>query len=82
MIGVMRDVLAPFRMRAALLVLETTAVRAGCAMACPFGSSAEFEAAVIHGRRMAEAHRRKRRWGYVLAAVAVGTLLAAFLRTI
>jgi hypothetical protein len=78
----MREVWVPFRMRAALLVLETTAARAGCAMACPFGSSAEFEAAVIRGKLAAEACRRKRRWGYILAAVAVGSLLAALLTKI
>jgi hypothetical protein len=38
------------KVRGALLVLESTAARAGYAMACPFGSSAEFEAAVIQGK--------------------------------
>jgi hypothetical protein len=75
----MREVLVPFRMRAALLVLETTAARAGCAMACPFGSSAEFEAAVIRGKLAAEAYRRKRRWACILAAVVAGSLLADLL---
>jgi hypothetical protein len=73
----MRNALATFRIRAALLVLESTAARAGCAMACPFGSSAEFEAAVIRGKLAAGAYRRKRR--HVLAAVVAGSLLTALL---
>jgi len=36
-------------------MLEGTAAGAGCAMACPFGSSAEFEAAVIREKRAAGA---------------------------
>ncbi len=75
----MRDVLASFRMRAALLVLESTAAHAGYAMACSFGSSAEFEAAVIRGKLEAGAYGRKRRWRQILAGVAAGSLLTALL---
>lgn len=75
----MRDVLASFRIRAALLVLESTAARAGYAMACPVGSSAEFEAAVIRGKLEAGAYGRKRRWRYILAAAVAGSLLATLL---
>jgi DNA invertase Pin-like site-specific DNA recombinase len=55
-------------MRAAMLGLASAATSAGLAMACPFGSSAEFEAAMIVRRRKAAARLRKRRQGYVLAA--------------
>jgi hypothetical protein len=65
--------------RAALLVLESTAAHAGYAMACAFGSSAEFEAAVIRGKLRAGAYGRKRRWRYILAAVVTASLLAALL---
>jgi hypothetical protein len=75
----MRDMLASTRVRAALLVLESTAARAGYAMACPFGSSAEFEAAVIRGKLEAGAYGRKRCWRYILAAAVAGALLAALL---
>lgn len=78
----MRDVMASFRIRAALLVLESRAANAGCAMACSFGSSAEFEAAVIRGKREAGAYARKRRLRCVLAATATGLLLTALLRII
>ena len=71
----MREILGSPRMRHALLVLETAAVHAGCAMACPFGSSAEFEAAVIVNRRAAWAYRRRRRWGYLCAAGMAAAML-------
>ena len=48
--------------------LANAATSAGFAMACPFGSSAELEAAMIARRREAAARLRKRRQGYVLAA--------------
>ena len=49
------------RMRTAELALESTAARAGCAMACPFSSSDEFEAAVIRSRLDAGVYGPKRR---------------------
>ncbi len=60
-----------------MLALESTAVHAGCAMACPFGSSAEFEAAVIRGKVEAGAYGRKRRLRFALAAAAMAVLLTA-----
>jgi hypothetical protein len=75
----MRDVMAAFRIRAALLVLESMAANAGSAMACPFGSSAEFEAAVIRRKREADAYARKRRLRRVLTVTAAGLLFAALL---
>ena len=74
----MRDLMASSRIRAALLPLESTAAYAGCAMACPFGSSAEFEAAVIHGKRRAGAYGRKRR-RFILAAAVTGLLFTVLL---
>jgi hypothetical protein len=47
-------------------------------MACPFGSSAEFEAAVIHGKRRAGAYGRKRR-RFILAAAVTGLLFTVLL---
>jgi hypothetical protein len=61
----------PLRMRHDLLALQVNAERAGLALACPYSSSAEFEAAVIRSRRRAGrygSHRRR----YVLAGVLVG----------
>lgn len=73
----MRDIAASMKVRGALLVLESTAARAGYAMACPFGSSAEFEAAVIQGKIEAGAYGRKRYRRYILAAAVASSLLAA-----
>jgi hypothetical protein len=75
----MRDFLAALRVRAAVLGLESAAASAGCALACPFASSTEFEAAVIHQRLAA--YTRKRRLYYLFAAGAVSLLLCAFLWT-
>jgi DNA invertase Pin-like site-specific DNA recombinase len=74
----MRGVMASFRMRATLVMLESTAAHAGRAMACPFGSSSEFEAALIRARRKAGAYGRKRQLR-VLAIAAIGLLLTALL---
>jgi hypothetical protein len=74
----MRDTSASMKVRGALLVLESTAARAGYAMACSFGSSAEFEAAVIRGKIEAGAYGRTRYRCYILAAAAA-SLLAAVL---
>ena len=78
----MRNLSASARMRAALTMLEGTAAGAGCAMACPFGSSAEFEAAVIREKRAAGAYSRRRRLYRLLAATATGLPLSALLRMI
>jgi hypothetical protein len=79
----MREAWASFRVRTALLLLESTAAHAGCAMACAFGSSAEFEAAVIRRKLEAGAYGPKRRRRYILAmAVATAGLVTAALSMI
>ena len=54
--------------------------RAGCALACPFSSSAEFEAAVIQSKRRAGVYgpRRHRRHA-AYAGVAAGLVLLTLL---
>ena len=70
---------ALLRMRTAEPTLESTAARAGCAMACPFSSSDEFEAAVISSRRRAGAFWpvRLRRYAVCSAVLAVAALATA-----
>jgi hypothetical protein len=76
----MRDTIASLRLRAALLLLESSAVQAGHAMACAFGSSAEFEAALIRRNLEAGAYGPKRRRRRVLLGAAIAApLLAASL---
>jgi hypothetical protein len=67
------------RVRAAVLVLEGAALRAGHAMACPFSSSDEFEAAVIRSRLAAGVYGPKRRRRRLLFAGAAGSMLAVLL---
>jgi hypothetical protein len=70
----------PSRLSADLLALEGRAERAGYALACSFGSSAEFEAAVIRSRLDAGVYgpkRRRRSMAYAGAAIA--TLIALVL---
>jgi hypothetical protein len=60
------------------------AERAGFAWACPFSSSAEFEAAVVRSRRRAGAYRfvRLRRYAVyttVLAAAAAAATASTYL---
>jgi len=63
-----------------LLELQANLARAGSSLACPFTSSAEFEAAVIAARRQAGAFgpRRHRRLA-VYASIASGMLAVACL---
>jgi hypothetical protein len=75
----MWEPMTSFRMRTAALVLESAAAHAGCAMACPFASSDEFEAAVIRQRRAAGIYGPKRRRRHVLLAGAAGSMLAVIL---
>ena len=70
----------PSRLRADMLALQSNAERAGYALACSFGSSAEFEAAMIVRRREAAARLRKRRQGYALAAVTAVLLVFVLFR--
>jgi hypothetical protein len=67
----MRQAVAFLRTRSALVALESDAARAGHAMACSFGSSAEFEAAIIRSR-LAALYWRKHWRDYIL-----GTALGA-----
>ena len=65
--GPMRNM---FRPKADLLALEANVERAGTALACPFTSSAEFEAAIVRARRAAGAYGPKRRQRVGMFAVA------------
>jgi len=56
------------------LALEAWAERAGLALACPFSSSAEFDAALIAARRAAGVYGPKRgRLALTVTAVAGGS---------
>jgi hypothetical protein len=57
--------------------LQVDAQRAGFAWACPFSSSAEFEAAVISSRRRAGAYRWLRLRRYAVCAAVLATAAAA-----
>lgn len=75
----MWQVRLPFRVRADVLALQSDAERAGLALACPYSSSAEFEAAVINSRLRAGLYGFRRRLRHMLYAAAtigvLGTLL-------
>jgi hypothetical protein len=62
-----------------MLALETSAERAGEALACLFSSSAEFEADLIRERRAAGVYGPRRHRRHVLAATATAALLALVL---
>lgn len=64
------------RIPADVRALQAHAERAGCAMACAFSSSAEFEAAVIRSRR---AGRGRAHRAAVYAGLLGGMLFLAFL---
>jgi hypothetical protein len=66
----------PTRPKTDLLRLEANIERARLALACPFSSSAEFDAALIAARRAAGIYgpRRHRTRRIVSAAFAVATL--------
>ena len=71
----------PSRLSADVLALKINAERAGLALACSFGSSAEFEAAVIRSRLDAGVYgpkRRRRSMAYAGAAFAVLIALVLF----
>lgn len=61
----MRNIFGSIRVRDTLLALESAATGAGYAMACPFGSSGEFEAAIIQRKIEFGVYGYKRRWRYV-----------------
>jgi len=63
-----------------MLALQSSAERAGCALACSFSSSAEFEAAVVRSKLDAGVYGpRRRRRSIVLAGAAIGALIALIL---
>jgi hypothetical protein len=67
----------PSRLSADMLVLQSHAERAGSALACSYGSSAEFEAAVIRSRLDAGAYGpKRRRRSFAYAGAAIGALIA------
>jgi hypothetical protein len=78
-IAKMWQIRTPARTRTDVLTLETDAERAGFAWACPFSSSAEFEAAVIRSRRRAGAYgpSRGRRYAFYTAAIAAAVAVTA-----
>jgi hypothetical protein len=60
-----------------VLALQSTAEHAGRALACSYGSSAEFEAAVIRSRLAAGVYGpRRRHRAIAYAGAAIGVLIA------
>jgi hypothetical protein len=60
-----------------MLALQSSAEHAGRALACSYGSSAEFEAAVVRPRLAAGVYGPKRRRRAVACAgAAIGVLIA------
>jgi hypothetical protein len=57
-----------------LLALQADVERAGCAWACPYSSSDEFEAAIIRSRRHAGAVAAMRRRYVIYAGATTGML--------
>jgi hypothetical protein len=63
--------------------LEIAAQRAGTALACPFASSAEFEAATIQARRAAGIYgpkRHRRQAAIAVTGIALVVLLVSALQ--
>lgn len=75
----MWQILSPLRPKAAVLALQNNAERAGTALACPFSSSDEFEAAVIQSRLRAGIYGPKRRRRSMAYGVAAAATFAALL---
>ena len=71
----------PLGQRAEVLALNSHVKRAGLALACPFSSSAEFEAAIINSKRRAGMYgpRRQYRYAVCFGATAGAIATAAFL---
>jgi hypothetical protein len=67
---------APSRLRADALLLQGIAEHAGCALACRFSSSEEYEAALVRERLKAGGYERQRRRRHALYAVAAAGLFA------
>jgi hypothetical protein len=60
-----------------MLALQSTAEHAGLALACPFSSSDEFEAAIIRARRAAGVYGPKRNLRYAFYGAAAMSIVAA-----
>ena len=70
----------PSRLTADMLALQSSAERAGFALACAFATSAEFEAAVIRSKLDAGAYGPKRRRRTITCAgAAIAALIAVVL---
>jgi len=68
------------RLKSDVVALQMHAERTGWAWACPFASSAEFEAAVISAKRRDGVYGPKRLRRYMLyAAAAMGVVAAIML---
>jgi hypothetical protein len=61
------------------VALQLRAAGAGCALACSYSSSAEFEAAVIRSKLDAGIYGPKRRRRFWLFAAGAGAVLAVLL---
>jgi hypothetical protein len=72
---------AAARSNADISALEACAEGAGCALACAYSSSAEFDAALIAARRAAGVYgpRRHRRRMAIAAGIAAGLAVVALL---
>jgi hypothetical protein len=66
----------PSRPSADALVLQSTAKLAGLALACPFSSSAEFEAAILAAKLRAGGFGPKRHWRYMACVCATAGMAA------
>lgn len=64
------------RVRTDFVSLDADIARAGCAWACSYSSSDEFEAAVIRAKRAAGIYGPKRRRRIMFYAGAAGAALA------
>jgi hypothetical protein len=75
----MWQIRTPASSRTDVLTLQMDAERAGLAWACPFSSSAEFEAAVISSRRRAGAYgpTRGRRYAFYTACMVAAAAVTA-----
>lgn len=69
----------PSRLTADTLALQGHAERAGLALGCTFGSSSEFEAAVIRAKRDAGVYGPKRHRRAWICAAAVLAVVIVFL---
>ena len=68
----------PFRTRPDHWALEAQVALAGCALACHYSGSDEYEAAVIAARRAAAAqHARRHAWLAGVAAAALFCIVIA-----